>query len=121
MNGSIGEKFAFTFNVSLVSMIIVFSILVLLMLVIMLQSRILKSRTQEAVIEHKNEITIKKSEEPVKVIDVNKEYEVVAAIMAALSAHLGKPIEGLHIKSIKRLNNGNSNWQKSSIESKLNN
>jgi len=121
MNGSIGEKFTFTFNVSLVSMIIVFAILVLLMVVIMLQSRILKVKKQEPVIEHKNEMPIKKSEEAVKVIDINKDYEVVAAIMAALSAHLGKPIEGLQIKSIKRLNNGNSNWQKSSIENKLNN
>lgn len=121
MNGSIGEKLAFSLNVSVVAMIIVFSILVILMFVIMIQSRLLRVKKQEPVIEHKDKVAIKKSEEAVKVVDINKDYEVVAAIMAALSAHLGKPIEGLHIKSIKRLSNGNSNWQKSSIENKLNN
>jgi len=52
---------------------------------------------------------------------MSKEYEIVAAIIAALSADLDVPASGLNIKSIKRVNTLSSNWQKTSIGEKLNN
>jgi sodium pump decarboxylase gamma subunit len=122
MNATIAEKFSFVSNVSLVAMLIVFAILVILMFIIKLQSSLLKNMKREPVAEKPQVVENKaKVEDALEVVDINREHEIVASIMAALSAHLGKPIDGLNIKSIKRINNVNSNWQKTSIEDKVNN
>ncbi|EQB89017.1 Na+-transporting methylmalonyl-CoA/oxaloacetate decarboxylase gamma subunit [Clostridium punense] len=123
MNESIASKFASSLNVSFVAMIIVFSILIILWLVIRSQSFLLGVRkdSNEEKSESLNVAKEEKIEEVVEVIDMSKEYEIVAAIIAALSADLDVPASGLNIKSIKRVNTLSSNWQKTSIGEKLNN
>lgn len=123
MNESIASKFASSLNVSFVAMIIVFAILIILWFVIRSQSFLLGARkdSNEEKSESLNVIKEEKVEEVLEVIDMSKEYEIVAAIIAALSAELDVPASGLNIKSIKRVNTLSSNWQKTSIGEKLNN
>ncbi|MPN14291.1 hypothetical protein SDC9_161617 [bioreactor metagenome] len=123
MNESIASKFAFSLNVSFVAMAIVFGILVILWFVIRSQSFLLGEKKGSKVEESVDLNEVKKGniEEVLQTIDISKDYEIVAAIMAALSAELDTPISGLNIKSIKRVNTLNSNWQKTSIDEKLNN
>ncbi|MEG0775571.1 OadG family protein [Clostridium sp.] len=120
MNESIADKFTFSLNVSFVAMAIVFAILIILWLVIKSQSFLLGGRkdTSETVDTSLMEKSQEKVEPVVETINPHENIEVVAAIMAALSAHIGTPISDLNIKSIKRIN---SNWQRTSIEDKLNN
>lgn len=123
MNESIASKFAFSLNVSFVAMIIVFAILIILWFVIRSQSFLLgvRKNTNEERNESLDVMKENKAEEVLEVIDMSKEYEIVAAIIAALSAELDVPASGLNIKSIKRVNTLSSNWQKTSIGEKLNN
>lgn len=123
MNESIASKFASSLNVSFVAMIIVFAILIILWFVIRTQSFLLGGRkdSNEEKSESLNVMKEEKVEEVLEVIDMSKEYEIVAAIIAALSAELDVPTSGLNIKSIKRVNTLSSNWQKTSIGEKLNN
>lgn len=123
MNESIASKFASSLNVSFVAMIIVFSILIILWLVIRSQSFLLGVRkdSNEEKSESLDSMKENKVEEVLEVIDMSKEYEIVAAIIAALSAELDVPASELNIKSIKRVNTLSSNWQKTSIGEKLNN
>lgn len=123
MNESIASKFAFSLNVSFVAMIIVFAILIILWFVIRSQSFLLgvRKNSNEEKSESLNLTKKEKVEEVLEVIDMSKEYEIVAAIIAALSAELDVPASGLNIKSIKRVNTLSSNWQKTSIVEKLNN
>ncbi|WP_291571045.1 OadG family protein [Clostridium sp. UBA4548] len=123
MNESIASKLASSLNVSFVAMAIVFGILIILWFVIKSQSFLLGGKKGSQVEERVdlNEVKQGSIEEVLQIIDINKDYEIVAAIMAALSAELGTPISGLNIKSIKRVDTLNSNWQKTSIDEKLNN
>lgn len=113
------DNLSFALGVSAIAMIIVFGVLIALMLIIKLQSFLLgrdykkKSNTND---EPKDEsITVSEVDNTVQAVDINKEYELVAAIMASLSAHTGKPLDELNIKSIKRINN-NSSWRSASIK-----
>ncbi|WP_017414752.1 OadG family protein [Clostridium tunisiense] len=123
MNESIASKLASSLNVSFVAMAIVFGILIILWFVIKSQSFLLGGKRGSQVEESVdlNEVKQENIEEVLQIIDINKDYEIVAAIMAALSAELDTPISGLNIKSIKRVNTLSSNWQKTSIDEKLNN
>jgi glutaconyl-CoA/methylmalonyl-CoA decarboxylase subunit delta len=123
MNGTIADKFTFSLNVSFVAMSIVFGILIILWFVIKSQSFLLgvRKNTSATVDTNLMESKPKKIEQVVENINPNDNTEIVAAIMAVLSAHIGTPVSDLNIKSIKRMNSINSNWQKISIEDKLNN
>jgi glutaconyl-CoA/methylmalonyl-CoA decarboxylase subunit delta len=120
MNGSIADKFTFSLNVSFVAMTIVFAILIILWFVIKSQSFLLGVRkdTSETTDQSLMEKSQEKVEKVVEIVNPNESTELVAAIMAALSAHIGTPVSDLNIKSIKRIN---SNWQRTSIEDKLSN
>ena len=113
------ENLSFALGVAVTSMIIVFGVLLVLMLVIKLQSFLLggdykkKPRINEKPKEV--QVAVKEVSNTVQTVDVNKEYELVAAIMATLSAHTGKSLDELNIKSIKRVNN-NSSWRSASIK-----
>jgi glutaconyl-CoA/methylmalonyl-CoA decarboxylase subunit delta len=123
MNGTMADKFTFSLNVSFVAMVIVFSILIILWFVIKSQSFLLGVRkdTPPATDNNIMKSNTENIEQVHEVVNLQDNMELVAAIMAALSAHVGTPISELNIKSIKRMNNISSNWQKTSIEDKLNN
>jgi len=113
------ENLFFALGVAVTSMIIVFGVLLVLMLVIKLQSFLLGGdyKKKPRINEKSKEVPVEVNEvdNTVQTIDVNKEYELVAAIMATLSAHTGKSLDELNIKSIKRVNN-NSSWRSASIK-----
>lgn len=113
------ENLSFALGVAVTSMIIVFGVLLVLMLVIKLQSFLLGGdyKKKPRINEKSKEVpvAVKEVDNTVQTVDVNKEYELVAAIMAALSAHTGKSLDELNIKSIKRVNN-NSSWRSASIK-----
>jgi len=113
------ENLSFALGVAVTSMIIVFGVLLVLMLVIKLQSFLLGGdyKKKPRINEKSKEVpvAVKEVDNAVQTVDVNKEYELAAAIMAALSAHTGKSLDELNIKSIKRVNN-NSSWRSASIK-----
>lgn len=113
------DNLYFALGVAATSMIIVFGVLLVLMLIIKLQSFLLGrdyKKNQKANEKPKEvTVTVNEAENTLKTVDVNKEYELVAAIMATLSAHTGKSLDELNIKSIKRVNN-NSSWRSASIK-----
>lgn len=113
------ENLSFALGVAVTSMIIVFGVLLALMLIIKLQSFLLGGdyKKKPTISEETKEVpvAVKEVDNTVQTVDVNKEYELVAAIMAALSAHTGKSLDELNIKSIKRVNN-NSSWRSASIK-----
>ncbi len=113
------ENLSFALGVAVTSMIIVFGVLLILMLVIKLQSFLLGGdyKKKPRINEEPKEVpvAVKEVDNTVQTVDVNKEYELVAAIMAALSVHTGKSLDELNIKSIKRVNN-NSSWRSASIK-----
>ncbi|WP_461613855.1 OadG family protein [Clostridium sp. Marseille-QA1073] len=97
-------------GVSAVAMIIVFAVLVILMYIIKFQSFLLrdKKKEMEPVKEEKFEPVVQEVE---TIENPEDDLELVAVIMASLSAHLNVPVSDLNIKSIKRVNSGNANWQ----------
>jgi len=113
------ENLSFALGVAVTSMIIVFGVLLVLMLVIKLQSFLLGGdyKKKPRINEKSKEVpvAVKEVDNAMQTVDVNKEYELAAAIMAALSAHTGKSLDELNIKSIKRVNN-NSSWRSASIK-----
>jgi sodium pump decarboxylase gamma subunit len=113
------DNLYFALGVSVTSMIIVFGVLLVLMLIIKLQSFLLGrdyKKNQKANEKPKKvTVAVNEADNTLKTVDVNKEYELVAAIMATLSAHTGKSLDELNIKSIKRVNN-NSSWRSASIK-----
>ncbi len=117
MEGTILEKLYFALGVSGTAMIIVFGVLIVLMFVIKFQSFILGggSKKKEVTKLISKEVTPREKEDAglVEMVDINKEYELVSAIMAALIDYTGKSVEELNIKSIKRINN-NLSWRNAS-------
>lgn len=114
------EKLAFSFNTTVTSVMIVFGILVILMLIIVFQSFVInrvggsksnRIEPNEGNREFVRENITPESVKVEEVIDLNSEYELVAAIMAALSTHIGRPVSELNVKSIKRINNV-TNWNR---------
>ncbi len=118
MEGTVLEKVSLALGVSTTTMIVAVGILIILIFIIAFRNSHLRRNSEEKVEEKSvdKEISTKVNElvEAEQVVDLNKEYELVAAIMAALSAHTGKSVEELNIKSIKRINN-NSSWRSASI------
>lgn len=116
---SIIEKLTFSLGVAGTAMLIVFCLLLALMLIIKLQSYIINLSGKEdkkpvekvSVKSNDNIVEAAISSQPV---DVNNDCELVAAIMAALTAHTGKSAGELNIRSIKRVNNV-SGWRNASI------
>ncbi len=110
------DNLYFALGVSVTSMIIVFGVLLVLMLIIKLQSFLLGrdyKKNQKANEKPKKvTVAVNEADNTLKTVDVNKEYELVAAIMATLSAHTGKSLDELNIKSI----NNNSSWRSASIK-----
>lgn len=123
MNATIADKFTSSLNVSFVAMAIVFGILVILWFVIKSQSFLLGGRKNTTINTESDSAKDKAEavEQVLEIINPQENMEIVAAIMAALSTHMGTSISDLNIKSIKRVNSINSNWQKRSIEDKLDN
>ncbi|GAA0123886.1 MAG: OadG family protein [Clostridium argentinense] len=107
MNEKIGLLDAL--GVSAVAMIIVFAVLVILMYLIKFQSFLLRDKKKniEPVKEENPELV---SDQIEIIEDPQDDLELVAVIMATLSTHLNVPTSELNIKSIKRVNNGNTNW-----------
>ncbi|WP_291560638.1 MULTISPECIES: OadG family protein [unclassified Clostridium] len=97
-------------GVSAVAMIIVFAVLVILMYIIKFQSFLLKDKKKK-IEPVKEEIFEPLVQEVETIENPQDDLELVAVIMATLSAHLNVPTSGLNIKSIKRINSGNANWQ----------
>ncbi|MCM1992042.1 OadG family protein [Oceanirhabdus seepicola] len=91
---------------SISSMAIVFGVLLILMCFINLMSMVFKEKkkvvVEEKIEEYIDETAVEEQE--------GDDCEVVAAIMAALSASLDVPTEKLMIRSIKRLDRS-SNWR----------
>lgn len=101
-----------TLEITLFAMSVVFCVLIFLMFVIIVQTKLLggsKIKEKETIVENKED-----SKEVVEEVYENDE-EIVAAIMGALSAEIGVPVNKLNIKSIKRINNSSS-WRNSAIE-----
>ncbi len=117
---SIMEKLAFSFNTTVTSVAIVFGILIILMFIIIFQSYVINklggSKSNRTEPNEGNREVVRENIRPEtidveEVVDLNSEYELVAAIMAALSTHIGKPLSELNVKSIKRINNVSS-WNR---------
>ncbi|MEG0153079.1 MAG: OadG family protein [Clostridium sp.] len=120
MEGTMGEKLGFAIGTSATAMIIVFGMLVILMLIIKFQSGIIngignKKKSTAKPVGKDRDAVLTEVAQGAQVIDLNADCELVAAIMAALSAHTGKSAGQLNINSIKRVNNNNSNWRNASI------
>lgn len=118
MEGTVLEKVSLALGVSTTTMVVGGGILIILIFIIAFRNSHLRRNSEEKVVEKPldKEIATKVNEpvEAEQVVDLNKEYELVAAIMAALSAHTGKSVGELNIKSINRINN-NSSWRSASI------
>ncbi len=118
MEGTILEKIALAFGVSTTTMIVAGGIVIILIFIIAFRNSHLRTNSEEKVVEKSldKEMETKVNElvEAGQVVEFDKNYELVAAIMAALSAHTGKSVGELNIKSIKRVNN-NSSWRSASI------
>ena len=113
MTGSVLEKFIFAVGVSVVAMLIVFSVLIILMFIIKFQNSIFEKRNAKNVEKEKSEdIIILTKVEETEEIDLQDDSEIVAAIIGALSLQLDVPNSSLNIKSIKRV--PNSNWNNNS-------
>lgn len=111
------EKLIFSLSVAGIAIIIVFAILFALMLIIKIRSYIIKTsvenRSGSKNYENNRDDVLTEVAQGAQVIDLNSDCELVAVIMAALSAHTGKSANELNIKTIKRVNN--SNWKNTSI------
>ncbi len=118
MEGTTLEKIALAFGVSTTTMIVAGGIVIILIFIIAFRNSHLRRNSEEKVVEKSldKEMETKVNElvEAGQVVEFDKNYELVAAIMAALSAHTGKSVGELNIKSIKRVNN-NSSWRSASI------
>lgn len=117
---SFADKLAFSLQVSLTSIVIVFALLVALMLIIKLQSFIINGATNKKKSSAKQptvdrDAVLTEVARGAQVVDLNSDCELVAAIMAALAAHTGKSAGELNIRSIKRISGNNSNWRNASI------
>ncbi|MGG7164585.1 OadG family protein [Clostridium ihumii] len=111
MEGTFIEKLTYSLGVSVVAMLIVFAVLVILMYIIKFQSFIFAKTTKKAKNEKSDESTqvvVAESVEEFEEIDIQDDSEIVAAIMGALALELGTSLEGLNIRSIKRVSN--SKW-----------
>lgn len=106
VTGSINWLEQILFSVS--AMAIVFGVLVSLMLLINLMSVIFKEKKKVAAKEVKA-VEVKETEVE-EYEEESDDCEVVAAIMAALSASLNVPTDKLMIKKIKRIDRS-SNWK----------
>lgn len=93
---------------SISAMMIVFAVLTALMGMIKLMSVALKERVNKKPEPEKVEKSA--DETAVEYYEENDDCEVVAAIMAALSASLDVPTDKLVIKKIKRIDRG-TNWR----------
>ena len=119
MPGIIAERLIFSLGVTVTAMTIVFGMLLALMLIIKLQSFIINGSSKKKVVandvmETKVDVLPKSSQEE-EIVDLNNDCELVAAIMAALSAHTGKSVGQLNVRSIKRVSN-NSSWRDTSVK-----
>ncbi|KYH34382.1 oxaloacetate decarboxylase, gamma chain [Clostridium tepidiprofundi DSM 19306] len=120
-------------NVTIVSMVIVFSLLAFLMGIIYLQTYLIKVlpivwnkivSIFKSIFKSKNHKQVRNdefndisnegdsvvSDDCDSNISSNDELEIVAAIMAAISEYTDIPEQRLVIKSIKRVNSNNSRW-----------
>lgn len=116
-------------NITVVSMVIVFSLLAFLMGIIYLQTYLIKVipivwnkivsifKSKEHKQVRNDEFNDISNEEGSVVSDdcdsnisSNDELEIVAAIMAAIAEYTDIPEQRLVIKSIKRVNSNNSRW-----------
>lgn len=114
------DKLSQAGGVTLIAMGIVFTVLIVLMFVIKIQTRVLGSvKEQEKVVDCKKvEVATEVKENiMIKSSRLEDDMQLVAAIMAALSAYTGKDASELKIKSINRTNS--SNWTNSAIKSNM--
>lgn len=116
---TIMEKLTFSLGVAGTAMLIVFCLLLALMLIIKLQSYIInisgkKDKKPVEKVNVKSNDSIVEAAISSQPIDLTSDCELVAAIMAALTAHTGKSAGELNIRSIKRVNNV-SGWRNASI------
>lgn len=114
------DKLSQAGGVTLIAMGIVFSVLIVLMFVIKIQTRVLGSvKEEEKEINNKKVEVVDeiKDNSIVKPLRLEDDMQLVAAIMAALSAYTGKEASELRIKSINRTNS--SNWTNSAIKSNM--
>jgi len=102
MNLDLGSQVMF----SLSAMLIVFSVLLCVKFIIELMGFVFKQKEKPQVVESVEKYV---DETAIEEDDVD-DCEVIAAIMAALSATLDVPTNKLMIRSIKRLDRS-SNWR----------
>ncbi|MFD3155557.1 OadG family protein [Haloimpatiens sp. FM7330] len=102
-------------EITIFSMLLVFTVLVCIALIINIQTFILRDKKKEIKADKSD---LKVIEKPEVIEEQDNELEIVAAIMAALSTCSDVPSDRLQIKSIRRLNNG-SNWRDTAIKSSL--
>lgn len=118
---SVMERLTFSLGVAGTAMTIVFGTLVALMFIIKFQSFLINGATNKKKRNaNKPEIdrdaVLTEVAKSAQIVDLNSDCELVAVIMAALAAHTGKSAGELNIRSIKRINNNNSNWRNASID-----
>lgn len=85
-------------------------ILILIIILIILQIAVL--------IRFKNikDTSVNKCESKSNLQEQSEDEEIVAAIMGAVCAYMGKSSENIRIKSIKKLENNMSSWRKAGFE-----
>ncbi|MDO4731962.1 MAG: OadG family transporter subunit [Bacillota bacterium] len=95
---------------TIVGMGVVFSVLVLLALLIALLARLTEGKKKAAPAPAPAPAPVAAAPAPAAVAEGKLSAKTVAAIMAAISAATGKPVEQLKFTAIKRVHGTQSSW-----------
>lgn len=114
------ENLSFGLKVTIIAMLIVLMALLVVQIMIKLQSFIFRTNKKGVKAAEKPSVplptNIALQESNITITDSReKEEEVVAAIMAAISSISGVPTSLLEIKSIKRIAREDLNWRRQSL------
>lgn len=113
-----GQKMAGSFMVTVLSMLIVFSVLIILMISIRAMQYMIFSKQEKKIVESVNEIT---EQTVVAQSDIIREdEELIAVIAAAVAGSMGCSISDIRVVNIVRLREEQSAWARSGLLKQIN-
>lgn len=113
-----GQKMAGSFMVTVLSMLIVFSVLIILMISIRAMQYMIFSKQEKKIVESVNEIT---EQTVVAQSDIIRENEeLIAVIAAAVAGSMGCSISDIRVVNIVRLREEQSAWARSGLLKQIN-
>lgn len=113
-----GQKMAGSFMVTVLSMLIVFSVLIILMISIRAMQYMIFSKQEKKIVESVNEITEQTIVAQSDIIRENE--ELIAVIAAAVAGSMGCSISDIRVVNIVRLREEQSAWARSGLLKQIN-